>query len=252
MYANKRKMNNLLCIILFRHILHVLAYSEEPKCYASCDYQILKTVIQLEQKLNNMELTVQKQQDVINKLSTVGHGAVYVRWGRNVCPDGSSLVYNGYTAGKHYNKKGSGGDTICLPSNPSWSNYTGKSSLKGLIFGTEIDLNDPSGIFPYSVHQQDMPCVVCRSQRSSILMVPAQNNCFSGWHVEYTGYLMAGMDDRLGSYNHICMDSQPEFIPNGSGNNNQHILYVVQAQCGSLPCPPYVQGRELACVVCSK
>ena len=158
----------------------------------------------------------------------------------------------GYTAGKHYNKIGSGSDTLCLPSNPSWANYTGKGEPSSLIYGAEIDVKEPSGIFAYPVCEQDMPCAVCMSLRSTILMVPARTTCFQGWHMEYTGYLMAGMDDRLGSHNHICMDSLPEFIPNGSANNNQHILYLVQVQCGSLPCPPYVKGRELACVVCSK
>lgn len=51
---------------------------------------------------------------------------------------------------------------------------------------------------------------------------------------------------------YICVDANPEAIPHGSENKNGNVLYLVEAVCGSLPCLPYVNGRELACVVCSK
>ncbi|XP_060597183.1 short-chain collagen C4-like [Ruditapes philippinarum] len=240
----------LIRIVLFLGNMPPSVHSMEPTCNPY--YDILKTVLKLEQKIETMENVLQEQRNVISKMSKEGNGAVFVRWGRNICPDSSSLVYNGYTAGKHVHKKGSGSDTICLPSHPSWANYTGKSKLSSLIYGTEIDINEPSGIFAYPVNQQDMPCAVCVSKNPTVLMVPAKTACYSGWLMEYTGYLMAGMDNSFGSHNHICMDSLPEFLPNGAANNDQHILYLVKAQCGSLPCPPYVQDRELACVVCSK
>ena len=97
-----------------------------------------------------------------------------------------------------------------------------------------------------------MPCAVCESPRSKVLMTPAMTGCHSNWTMEYTGYLMAGTYDQRGASDYVCMDSDPGFVPHGDRNDKQHILYLVEAQCGSLPCPPYVQGRELACVVCSK
>lgn len=159
----------------------------------------------------------------------------------------------GYTAGKGHSHKGSGTDTLCLPETPSWFNYTDGNDKfpRGCIYGAEIDVNEPSNIFPYRVWEQDIPCAVCMPRHNTVLMVPGSASCPIEWEEEYHGYLMAGYYS-TGAHNYKCVDSEPEAIPNGSGSNDQHIFYLVEAQCGSLPCPPYVQGRELACVVCSK
>jgi len=53
-------------------------------------------------------------------------------------------------AGNKYNEKGGGSDTICLPANPTWSNYSdGIKGNKARIYGTEF--NDDDGMFPYAV-----------------------------------------------------------------------------------------------------
>jgi len=84
-------------------------------------------------------------------------------------------------------------------------------------------------------------------------MIAARTACYPGWTVEYTGYLMSGVTgSSVYAYDHLCLDGNPEYLAHGGTNDNQHILYNVEAKCGSLPCPPYVEGRELACVVCSK
>ena len=70
--------------------------------------------------------------------------------------------------------------------------------------------------------------------------------------MEYTGYLMTMSRKYHSSSEYICVDGDPEDVPRGNGNQNGGLLYVVEAACGSLACPPYVNGRELACVVCSK
>ncbi|XP_045157209.1 short-chain collagen C4-like [Mercenaria mercenaria] len=189
-----------------------------------------------------------------NSSKHTGNGSTYVRWGRNTCPGDNELVYHGYTAGKHWNTPGSGTDNLCLPHDPTWGNYVdgNYNRWRSHIFGAEIDIVEPNHIFPYAVNEEDMPCAVCKSPRSISLMIPARKECYPGWTMEYWGYLMAGHDNRAGAYDHMCMDTRPEFVPHGGTNDDQHILYLVEAQCGSLPCPPYVQGRELACVVCSK
>lgn len=227
----------------------------EPQCISSFNYnyQMLQKILELEQKLLNLETERKIQKQLLNKMTTEGHGAVYVRWGRNMCPEDATLVYNGYIGGKYYDEAGSGSDSLCLPSDPTWSNYTdgNASCCRGHIFASEIHVDEPSGIFPYKVHQQDMPCAVCKTLKSTTLMIPARANCYPGWKLEYTGYIMANYHGHAGPHNHICVDSEPEFVPNGGEYKLHHILYLMEAQCGSLPCPPYVQGRELACVVCS-
>jgi len=68
----------------------------------------------------------------------------------------------------------------------------------------------------------------------------------------YSGYLVAAYIDHASSSEFICLDGDAEVIPGGSDNDNGKIIYLADAACGFLTCPPYVDGRELTCVVCSK
>ncbi|KAH3779879.1 hypothetical protein DPMN_157687 [Dreissena polymorpha] len=83
-------------------------------------------------------------------------------------------------------------------------------------------------------------------------MVPAKLTCFSGWTMEYSGYLVAGSALHEAATEYICLDGKPEMVPGKGENHNGKLMYLTEARCGSLPCPPYVNGRELTCVVCSR
>ena len=50
----------------------------------------------------------------------------------------------------------------------------------------------------------------------------------------------------------VCLDEEPEAMPGSQHDFNGALLLAVEGVCGSLPCPPYVNGWELTCVVCSK
>ena len=82
-------------------------------------------------------------------------------------------------------------------------------------------------------------------------MIPAKTSCPTGWTSEYTGFLMADYHGHRGS-TFECVDSNMETLQGGSANRNGAVFYVVEARCGSLPCPPYREFFELSCVVCSK
>ena len=49
----------------------------------------------------------------------------------------------------------------------------------------------------------------------------------------------------------VCLDDDPETIQGGAADKNGALFYLTEARCGSLPCPNYIDGRELTCVVCS-
>ena len=51
---------------------------------------------------------------------------------------------------------------------------------------------------------------------------------------------------------YICVDSDMEEVNGGHENHNGGLLYVVEAVCGSLKCPPYENGYEIACSVCTR
>ena len=183
----------------------------------------------------------------------------YTRWGRTSCPgNGSYTVYDGFAGGSHYTHKGGASSMLCLPKDPDWD--SGKTSDKtdpnvGLIYGAEYQ--DGQGrsdqLFGENHYEQDVPCAVCDvEKRSAILMIPGKSKCYPGWTLEYSGYLMAGYYDYNGGTDYYCVDKDPENLPNGTKNDNGYLLYFVEAHCGSLRCPPYANGRELQCAVCTK
>ena len=63
---------------------------------------------------------------------------------------------------------------------------------------------------------------------------------------------MGGKIDQQGQSEYICVSLGMEAVPGGSAGTNGGLLYVVEVDCGyALPCPPYMEGYELSCVVCS-
>ena len=161
---------------------------------------------------------------------------------------------SGYTAGCH-STQGGGSNILCLPEEPTWGRFDDTLNLyRGYIWGAEIDIDGVSEgkVFEQNVDGQDQPCAVCMVPRSLTHMFPGRATCFPGWTMEYAGYLMTSYLDREFNKEYFCLDSDPEGVVNGEANDNQNLIYLVEAKCGSLPCPPYVDGREVACVVCSK
>jgi len=181
-------------------------------------------------------------------------GSTFTRWGKNDCPHLDDFVYRGYIAGKMYNDPGSATDTLCLPTDPTWDKFSNThEGFRAQVYGTELDSWASAHIFDKDVINEDMPCVVCRSQLPTSIMIPGRTNCYQGWTQQYRGYLVSNIAGAgRASYESICIDRDPDFLPHSQADDNQHVLYLMEAKCGSLPCPPYVDNRELACVVCSK
>ena len=78
-------------------------------------------------------------------------------------------------------------------------------------------------------------------------MFPAKVTCPDGWIEQYQGYLMTSRRRRS---EYLCVDEAFESASKRR-NDNGFQLYLVEPQCKSLPCPPYDETRELACVVCT-
>ena len=141
---------------------------------------------------------------------------------------------------------------LCLPHNPKYGKYKSGFQNSGYMYGTEYEVHDTS-IFKKGLHDHDAPCAICFvKSRGSMLMMPARNDCPSGWTEEYHGYLMSAYYNHKHSSDFVCVDEIPEYVPGTRADKNGALLYPVQGQCGSLPCGPYVAGRELTCAVCTK
>ena len=102
-----------------------------------------------------------------------------------------------------------------------------------------------------SLLNNDAPCAVCHVDgRGEHLMIPGQRSCPQDWTKEYEGLLVTDhYQHQKATY--VCLDGNPEQIIRGSENKDGGLFYTVQGACGSLPCPPYVGGYEIACVVCT-
>lgn len=84
-------------------------------------------------------------------------------------------------------------------------------------------------------------------------MIPGRKACFGDWKIEYTGYLMAGFPTHKAASEYICVDGNPDHLKKAPSWSKKSILYSVTSLCnGATPCPPYINGREMTCVVCSK
>ena len=177
-------------------------------------------------------------------------GVTYVRWGRGhgECPDGARELYYGRAAGTRYNAEGGTNDYLCLPENPQ---YLASIEMHNSdIYGVEY----PSQT---TVHNHNMPCVVCYVRtRSAKFVYHGRYTCPGGWRREYYGYLMsdANFSTRNGRKSTICADVHSEPISGTAADTNPALPHFMGVECtnSELPCPPYEDGRILTCAVCTR
>ena len=172
-------------------------------------------------------------------------GTVYVRWGHSQCPYTAELVYSGRAGGSD-RRDGGASNPQCLPLDPNFlTSFSGR--YRGYMYGAEYKTH----ISSYR-HDYDVLCAVCYvTQRSTMYMVPAKYTCPRGWTREYYGYLMSQRSTHSSSQ-FTCVDRAFKAVTGSSANRNGLLFYFVEGRCGSLPCPPYDNSRELSCSVCTK
>ncbi|XP_056006008.1 short-chain collagen C4-like [Ostrea edulis] len=221
------------------------------------DYQIKA----LKQEFLRFTNTMQRSMNVFKeqmkadfeKKGRRNRSVVYTRWGKKTCPSNAELVLSGITGGSHYTHSGAAVDPLCLPIDPEWGRYKdGTNGYKAYVYGAEYQTEN-SLTNLRRLHDHDVPCAVCLVHNRSVLRVfPARKTCYKGWKLEYDGYLMAGYYNHAAATTYKCMDRNPDTVTGGNSDHNGYLFFSVEAICGSLKCPPYVNGRELVCVVCSK
>ncbi|XP_052691287.1 uncharacterized protein LOC128169166 [Crassostrea angulata] len=191
--------------------------------------------------------------DMLQQYLTGHLSVVYTRWGKKTCPSNAELVLSGFTGGSWYDHKGAAVDLLCLPRDPEWGEYIdGVKGTKAYVFGAEYETYYTISNLR-KVYNHDVPCAVCLLRNKSVVkMFPARKTCYKGWKLEYHGNLMAGYYNSPAGTMYTCVDEHPDTLHGGRANQDGRLFYSVEARCGSLKCPPYVEGRELVCAVCSK
>lgn len=143
-------------------------------------------------------------------------------------------------------------NTVCLHSKPTFEKYSDSVDTAQYIYGQEYEVNKFSPFKKPSLHNKDAPCAVCEVEsRGSKVMISGRSLCPDGWTQEYKGYLMSEHYGHKGRSTAVCVDYDAEGLPRTGKDENGNLWYTIQASCGSLPCGPYTQGRELTCAVCT-
>lgn len=190
---------------------------------------------------------------LLQQISFLLGGVQYIRWGRSSCPNNTELLYSGVAAGSNQVQQGGGSDHLCLHPEPEYLLFlTGNQDDRSGITGTEYQ--SPPELLG-NVNNRNMPCAACyATDRVAKIMIPGRITCMPTWTKEYHGYLMTDRHDFFRS-SFACVDMNPEALPNSAADNNGHLFYHVEVrECGGVRCLPlpYIEGHELACVVCTK
>ena len=183
-------------------------------------------------------------------------GVVYIRWGKNSCPNvtGTELVYAGRAGGSWYGHMGGGANYLCMPNNPDYLRYTPGANGWSNVYGAEYE---PWGGPFQAVQHHNVPCAVCyASTRVAVTMIPAKTRCPSTWTLEYSGYLMSAYKGVSSNIHYRtmfeCVDKNPDSIPGSASDANGALFHHTEASCTGMPCPPYDPQKELTCAVCTK
>ncbi|KAK3743874.1 hypothetical protein QZH41_016479, partial [Actinostola sp. cb2023] len=153
--------------------------------------------------------------------------------------------------GEHYSHPGGGVNYLCMTEKLDYLNTLKGWQYSGRVYGTEYEVYEyGSGktLFGKTLHNHDAPCAVCHVKtRSAKLMIPGTYKCPAGWHREYYGYLMTEYYKHVHPMDYICVDKKADPVPASHSNKDGALLYPVESACGSLPCGPYANERELTC-----
>ena len=88
--------------------------------------------------------------------------------------------------------------------------------------------------------------------RNCSLVIPGKYTCLQNWTRKYYGYLMTERYSHKGRSTFECVAVAPEAVAGGHANQNGALFRHVEPRCGSLPCPPYGQQKEMTFVFCTR
>jgi hypothetical protein len=164
------------------------------------------------------------------------------------------LLHAGIMAGTSWDRAGIS-EYLCLHNQPEFLQTTaGLQDGRGRLYGAEYEARDTPPAFGNLLHH-DAPCSVCYTpSRNTKLVIPSRTTCPTGWTKEYQGYVMgsAQYTNQVSGRALTCVDASAESVPGSVAFVDKAQLYFQEVACSGIPCPPYTEGAEITCVVCTK
>ena len=161
-------------------------------------------------------------------------------------------MYKGRAAGSHYTHSGGGANYQCIVEDPANFDFGAGTMDQSFIYGVEYKITGNVPSSNHRLYDHDVPCSVCYvATRNAVLQIPGKYTCPQSWTREYYGYLVAERHNHKRS-TFECLDVAAETVTGGHADQNGAIFYHVEPRCGSLPCPPYDQQKEITCAVCTR
>ena len=121
------------------------------------------------------------------------------------------------------------------------------------MYGAEYRFRGNVPLSNLHLNFDDVPCAVCYvAERNTVLMIPGKYTCPEDWTLEYFGYLMTERENTKGRTTFECVDEMPDTVSGGHKGEEGVFFYHVEPRCGSLPCPPYEEEKEMTCAVCTR
>jgi len=197
-------------------------------------------------------------------------GAVYEHWGSRTCPSGSSLLYEGFAAGKMYSDMGGSSNTVCMHSDPqalpNVGTATSGTEYRNILHGAEYGFHDniPGTSAATTVaNLGDVACAMCQGDDTLMTYVQwgRSDSCSNGHTTLYTGYAMGERSDydppsgssRGGHYSAdmVCIDKEVAVHATSStADDNGRLFFMSQFKAGSADETMYPVGDEVGCSVC--
>ncbi|XP_060588908.1 uncharacterized protein LOC132744268 [Ruditapes philippinarum] len=197
---------NILTFVLSIGIFS-FARTDDETCYDKFEYvfKVMHRLSEVVKKLEHFQETKLEKEDT----RTLSQGDTFTRWGRFSCPNGTTLIYEGFAGGSEHGARDSAANYVCLHKQPTWNDNNVYKSQTNLMHGAEYQTGSTNWD---KIYEYDVPCVVCHVPSSNIVIIPGRNVCHEKHSLQYSGYLMSGHDSNTSETEFVCVDDEREFF----------------------------------------
>ena len=162
-------------------------------------------------------------------------------------------MYDGIAGRTEHSVKGGGIDFQFLSKVPQYlSVSSGIQQLRSSLSAVEHEDQEGPTLTSSTFRKAGLYCAVCYTQtRGASIMIPGRCQCPGNWTTEYFGYLSAERGGHISPSTYICIDNN--LVPKSKVNPYGSTTMKVEMKCHNTHiCPPYEEGKELTCAVCTK